>query len=224
MSDSITFDGETPRNTAFGDTYFSKADGQAETRHVFLGANGLPDRWQDHEGKFTIGELGFGTGLNFFESVRLWNEIGAPCDLDFISFEAFPMSPEDLVKSLEPWSAFDEAAKWLSDQWPLAEGWHELKWQGATLHLGMGDARELIKDVISPIHAWFLDGFAPSRNPELWEQDLLNRVYEHTAPEGSFATYTSAGFVRRNLRAAGFEVEKFEGFGTKREMMRGHKS
>jgi tRNA U34 5-methylaminomethyl-2-thiouridine-forming methyltransferase MnmC len=223
--DSITFDGATPRNTRFGDTYFTKADGQAETSFVFIGCNNLLDRWNalNAEETFTIAELGFGTGLNFLETVRQWQEANAKGTLRYISFEAFPMPKADLVKSLEPWPQLSAGSEWLATFWPPDKGTHFLSHEGVELELHIGDARVRIDDVQGPVDAWYLDGFAPARNPELWESELLERVFGLTAVSGTFATYTCAGWVRRNLQAAGFEIEKIPGFAGKREMLRGYR-
>ncbi|MEO0496015.1 MAG: tRNA (5-methylaminomethyl-2-thiouridine)(34)-methyltransferase MnmD [Pseudomonadota bacterium] len=224
-ADSITFDGPTPRNTRFGDTYFSKADGRAEAAHVFVGCNGLPDRWQDlHPGQaFVIGELGFGTGLNFLETLRQWRVCGTKGKLVFLSFEAFPMGAADLLQSLEPWPDLAEDAAQLARHWPPQPGAHLMQWSDVELRLVIGDARQELAVRTEQVDAWYLDGFAPSRNPELWSADLLQTVYDKTRAGGTFGTYTSAGWVRRNLRDAGFEVEKYPGFANKREMMRGRK-
>ncbi|MEN0087490.1 MAG: tRNA (5-methylaminomethyl-2-thiouridine)(34)-methyltransferase MnmD [Pseudomonadota bacterium] len=221
--DSITFDGSTPRNTQFGDTYFSKADGRAEASHVFLGCNGLPDRWAEMNSgqEFVIGELGFGTGLNFLETARQWKASNAKGKLIFVSFEAYPMGVEDLVRSLEPWPELGDGAAFIAQHWPPAQGKNLMEWQDVELRLIFGDAREELERRPETFDAWYLDGFAPSRNPELWEADLLQSAHDKTAPGGTFATYTSAGWVRRNLLAAGFDVEKVPGHANKREMMRG---
>ncbi|MEO0635364.1 MAG: tRNA (5-methylaminomethyl-2-thiouridine)(34)-methyltransferase MnmD [Pseudomonadota bacterium] len=225
-ADSIQFDGPTPRNERFGDTYFSKADGRAESAHVFIGCNDLQGRWGAlrSDETFIVGELGFGTGLNFLETARQWAESGSVGKLVFVSFEAFPMSAADLSRSLEPWPELAEGAAFLSDHWPPSAGEQRLEWHGVELRLILGDAREVLSQRPEQFDAWYLDGFAPSRNPELWERGLLQSVFDKTKPGGTFATYTSAGWVRRNLRASGFEVEKFPGYAGKREMMRGHRS
>ncbi|MEM1365585.1 MAG: tRNA (5-methylaminomethyl-2-thiouridine)(34)-methyltransferase MnmD [Pseudomonadota bacterium] len=224
-ADSITFDGPTPRNTQFGDTYFSKADGRAEADFVFIGCNNLPERWRQmaNDDTLVIGELGFGTGLNFLETARQWQSSDNKGSLVFVSFEAFPMSAGDLLKSLEPWPDLAGGAAFLAQSWPPAPGEHVLQWQNMELRLVIGDAREALAMRTERFDAWYLDGFAPSRNPELWSDELLKTVHDKTAPGGTFATYTSAGWVRRNLQAAGFDVEKIPGHGKKREMMRGRK-
>ena len=209
-------EGGTPVSTLFGDPYFSCEDGLAETRHVFLAGNDLPARFRDG---FRIAELGFGTGLNLMAAVLAWDAAGAPRRLTYTSFEAFPMPAPDMVRAL---SAFPEAEARAA---PLLAAWG----QGARrFDLGPvlvevieGDARETLPRWQGRADAWFLDGFSPARNPELWGNDLLAEVARHTALGGTFATYTAAGFVRRGLQAAGFQVERVAGYGRKRHMSRG---
>jgi len=230
---------DVPRATRFADTYFSKAGGLAETRHVFLSGNGLPARWAGRQ-SFTIAELGFGTGLNFLATLDALGVQPDPPHLTFLSFELYPLARDQLARAL---SAFPEAyrlAAPLLEAWDPAPGWQMLPFQGADLVLGVGDARQLIggitpnpdRDrstlgsdlnsvVVPQIDAWFLDGFSPARNPELWEHALLRAAAGITAPGGTLATYTSAGWVRRNLMAAGFDIAKTSGFAGKREMVTG---
>lgn len=225
-------EGDVPRATGFDDTYFSRAGGLAETRHVFLAGNGLPDRFSDRD-RFTICELGFGTGLNFLATLAGLETIGAPPALTFISFEQYPMTAAQLRRAL---AAFPEIAQ-LSDQlaavWKPRSGWNRFRVAGAELVLGIGDARHLVRDLetgegdcddglrIDPVDAWYLDGFSPAKNPELWDPDLMRAAADLTAADGTLATYTAAGWVRRNLQAAGFQIAKQKGFAGKREMVTG---
>lgn len=224
-------DGDVPRAERFDDTYFSKAGGLAETRHVFLAGNGLPNRFEGCA-RFTIAELGFGTGLNFLTTLKSLETVETPPGLTFVSFELYPLTGEQLARALGAFPELADQAKALLDVWDPKEGWNLLPVYGADLVLGIGDARALISElgssegggpVIRAVDAWFLDGFSPARNPELWDPDLLKAVAELTASDGTLATYTAAGWVRRNLQAAGFEIEKTEGFAGKREMVVGRK-
>lgn len=220
-------DKSIPRSTRFEDTYYSKTDGLAETRHVFLAGNGLAERFAGlAPGEvFTLAETGFGTGLNFLAALALWRKT-APTgtSLHYVSFERFPLSLEDLKHALSRWEelatqAGELAALWRPDQPGIRaclDGQEEL-----TVHFG--DANTLLPAMPLAADAWFLDGFAPSRNPELWNAELMEQVYAHTRPGGSFATYTAAGWVRRNLQAAGFEVLRLPGHGGKREMLAGQR-
>lgn len=209
-------DGAIPIARAFDDPYFSLAGGFDETRHVFLAGNGLPERLQDG---FHIAELGFGTGLNLLTLALDWAATGRPGRLRFTTFEAFPMAPADMARAL---AAFPAAAAIAA---PLlqarATGATRIALPGVDLHLILGDARETLPLWQGRADAWFLDGFSPARNPELWGEPLMAEVARHTAPGGSFATYTAAGHVRRSLAAAGFTVERRPGFAGKRHMSAG---
>lgn len=211
---ALDWRGGVPVSVRFDDPYFSRADGLAETRHVFLGGNGLPDRFRPG---FHIAELGFGTGLNCLAALAAWRASGQAGALRFTSFEAFPLLPADIARAL---AAFPEVAALAA---PLADrlSGDEGALPDLALALVTGDARETLPRWTGRADAWFLDGFAPARNPELWEPGLMAEVARHTAPCGTFATYSAAGDVRRSLAAAGFAVERVAGFGTKRHMSRG---
>ena len=210
-----------PVSLAFGDTYFSREDGRAETRHVFIGGNGLPDRWTGSD-NFTIGELGFGTGLNFLETWTVWKarrSIGQR--LNFIAVEAFPMTLEDNYRALARWPDLAELADLLLTKRREASSTIVEMDGQTTLRVIEHPASVALDQIEGPVDAWYLDGFAPDRNPDMWSDDLMVEVADRTAPDGTFATYSSAGWVRRNLEAAGFEVEKRPGFGRKRHMLAG---
>ncbi|MDU9004086.1 tRNA (5-methylaminomethyl-2-thiouridine)(34)-methyltransferase MnmD [Sedimentitalea todarodis] len=208
-------DGHVPVSTRFDDPYFSLENGLAETRHVFLDGNDLPDRFFDG---FHIAELGFGTGLNMLTAWAAWEEAGHRSPLQFTSFEAFPMTPVDMAQAL---GAFPSLSSWRDrflEVW-TGEGACDL----GTMHLKVitGDARQTLPTWAGHADAWFLDGFSPAKNPELWGDALLSEVARHTTPGGTVATYTAAGFVRRGLNDAGFAVTRVPGYGRKRHMVRG---
>lgn len=209
-------EGGIPVSTRFGDPYFSRNDGLAETRHVFLAGNGLPDRFRDG---FHVAELGFGTGLNMLATALAWSAAGVPGRLRYTSFEAFPMAAADIARAL---TAFPEAEAVAA---PFLAAWRAgqrvIEFGGIEVTVILGDARETLPRWAGQADAWFLDGFSPARNPELWSEPLMAEVGAHTAPGGSFATYTAAGFVRRGLQAAGFQVERRPGHGAKRHMTAG---
>ncbi|MCA0870886.1 tRNA (5-methylaminomethyl-2-thiouridine)(34)-methyltransferase MnmD [Seohaeicola saemankumensis] len=206
-------DGGVPVSDRFDDPYFSLQDGLAETRHVFLAGNGLPERFAPG---FHIAELGFGTGLNMLTAWAAWERAGQDTPLRFTSFEAFPMAAEDRARALD---AFPELEPWVARFWA---GWTGARCDLPTLRLEVihGDARQTLPAWRGAADAWFLDGFSPAKNPELWQPDLMAEVARHTAPGGTAATYTAAGFVRRGLEAAGFTVERHPGYGRKRHMTR----
>jgi tRNA U34 5-methylaminomethyl-2-thiouridine-forming methyltransferase MnmC len=207
--------GDVPVSTRFDDPYFSLDDGLAETRHVFLAGNDLPARFVDG---FRIAELGFGTGLNMLVVAEAWSAAGAPGTLHLTSFEAFPMAPDDMARALAVFpSLAPRAARLLGGV--RAGGVIDLG-DGVALTVIAGDARETLLDWQGQADAWFLDGFSPAKNPELWGADLMAKVACHTAPHGTVATYTAAGFVRRGLADAGFDVTRLPGYGRKRHMTR----
>jgi tRNA U34 5-methylaminomethyl-2-thiouridine-forming methyltransferase MnmC len=218
-------DGDMPFSARFGDHFYAREDGRAESAHVFIGHNGLPDRWAEG-GDFTIAELGFGTGLNVLETWRQWIAARRPdARLHFHSFEAFPMQAAEMHKAIGRWPdllplcdrllAHWPALSTASTPWPLDEQ--------TTLTVHVGDAPDRVTAWQGIADAWYLDGFAPARNPDMWSADLMAAVFARTAPGGTFATYTAAGWVRRNLRNAGFIVQKHPGFAGKREMMAGYR-
>ena len=219
-------DGDMPYSTAFGDHFYCQTDGRLECGHVFLDGNGLPDRWQARD-TFLIGELGFGTGLNLCETWRQWKQFRAPgAKLHFMSFELYPMHADDIDRALARWPEIDEEHRALVSLWPkVPEGIVSLELDGQTrLSVVCGPAFDGVGNAPDDFDAWFLDGFAPSRNGDMWSAELMQLVHDHTAPGGTFATYAAAGFVRRNLQAAGFAVERRPGFAGKREMLCGIKS
>jgi tRNA U34 5-methylaminomethyl-2-thiouridine-forming methyltransferase MnmC len=202
-----------PVSRQFDDPYFSLAGGLAETRHVFLSGNHLPDRFRDG---FHIAELGFGTGLNLLATLLAHQGTG---HLHYTSFEAFPMEATDIARALTAFPETAPVAAPFLDQW--ATGARTLQFPGLTARIIIGDARTTLPAWTGKADAWFLDGFSPAKNPELWSPDLMAEVARHTAPGGTFATYTAAGHVRRALAEAGFAVTRQPGFGRKRHMSTG---
>lgn len=210
-------DGTVPVSRRYDDPYYSVQDGLAETRHVFLDGNDLRRRFAGAE-RFQIAELGFGTGLGFLAAWQTWRELAAPgAVLCFTSFEISPLSAAEMTRALLPWEELAHLGALLCAHWP-SDG--PIQLPGAELEVITGDARETLPNWAGRADAWFLDGFAPAKNPELWEPDLLRAVHAHTNPGGTAATYSAAGHVRRNLAAAGFQVTKSKGFSTKRHMTR----
>lgn len=204
-------------STRFDDPYFSLENGLAETRHVFLHANGLPGRLCDG---FTVAELGFGTGLNFLATLQMWEASRDAGRLHFISFEAFPMSVTDMRRALAGFDGAGLRTHELVAAWRPDGGVFEV-FPGVRLEVIVGDARQTVPRWSGKADAWYLDGFSPAKNPELWTDDLMASVAAHAVTGGTFATYTAAGFVRRSLSAAGFDVERVPGYGRKRHMSRG---
>lgn len=206
-------DGVIPVSRRFDDPYFSLNDGLAETRHVFLAGNDLPARLRPD---FQVAELGFGTGLNLL-ALHLTNPGHR---IHFTSFEAFPLNADEIARALQH---FPEALA-VADPFLLAwqQGARRFEIGSITAEIIIGDARETLPAWQGRADAWFLDGFSPAKNPELWAPDLMAEVALHTAPQGTFATYTAAGHVRRALAGAGFHVKRCPGHGRKRHMSLGH--
>lgn len=217
-------DDTVPFSDRFQDVYFSREDGLAETGHVFLAGNGLPARWQGSD-TFTIAETGFGTGLNFLATWRAWRRSGAESSrLQYISIEKYPLEraalarAHDLFRELKPLSdallgALDEPV----------DGFHRFHLDRGRLVLTLchGDVVDMLRQLSATVDCWFLDGFAPAKNPEMWDEAVFREVARLSRPGTTFATFTVAGSVRRGLAAQGFRVEKRPGFGRKREMCAG---
>lgn len=207
-------DGVIPVSRAFDDPYFSLGGGLAETRHVFLSGNHLPQRFRDG---FHIAELGFGTGLNLMATLLAHT---GTSHLHYTSFEAFPLPAPDIARALQAFPETAQIAQIFLAQW--AAGATTLHFLNLTATILIGDARSTLPTWQGRADAWFLDGFSPAKNPELWSPELLTEVARHTAPGGTFATYTAAGHVRRALSDAGFTVTRQPGFGKKRHMSTGY--
>lgn len=219
--------GGQPLSSEFGDLYFSRENGLAETRHVFLTHNDLPARFaQLAAGKhLVIGETGFGTGLNFLCAWQLFEQT-APADarLHFVSVEKYPLHIDDLRRALALWPELADYARQLEAQYVAVHpGFQRLVLAGGrvVLTLLIGDVLERLPELNAQVDAWFLDGFAPAKNPQMWNAQLFAELARLSAPNASLATFTSAGFVRRGLNEAGFTMQRVKGFGQKREMLAG---
>lgn len=211
-----------PRSGRFGDVYFSSEDGLAESRAVFLAGCGLPEAWAGRD-RFTVAELGFGTGLNIAALLDLWRrERPAGARLHVFSIEAFPLTREEAARALAAWPELGDAAHALLEAWPdPTQGFHrhDLPQFACTLDLAVGEVEWALSQWSGPADAWFLDGFAPSTNPEMWSAAVLDRIAALSAPDARLATFTVAGAVRRGLAERGFVVDKRPGHGRKRERL-----
>ena len=205
-----------PVSTRFDDPYFSLSGGLDESRHVFLGGNGLPARFVPG---FQVAELGFGTGLNMLASLIAWRAAGVAGLLRYTSVEAYPMTADDMARALAAFPEALDVAGPMLEQW--AAGKRQISLPGLEAEVVIGDAGATLEAWGGAADAWYLDGFSPAKNPELWTDSLLQSVARHTRPSGTFATYTAAGHVRRSLAEAGFAVERRAGFGAKRHMSAG---
>ncbi|SPJ33819.1 bifunctional tRNA (5-methylaminomethyl-2-thiouridine)(34)-methyltransferase MnmD/FAD-dependent 5-carboxymethylaminomethyl-2-thiouridine(34) oxidoreductase MnmC [Kushneria phyllosphaerae] len=220
-------DDNAPEAVDYGDVYFSREDGRRETEHVFLNGNHLAARWQDwpHARPFVIGETGFGSGLNVLCAAHAFlAQAPDSARLHVISTEQHPFTAEDLARALGHHEDFADLVSTLIAQWPPAlRGVHRLTLHArVTLDLHFGDAAESLEQLEGRVDAWFLDGFAPSKNPAMWSEALFAALAGTSREGTTLATFTCAGVVKRGLRQAGFEIQKVPGFGRKREMLSGH--
>lgn len=212
----------TPYSPAYGDLYHSAEGGLAQARHVFLQGNGLPARWRGRRA-FTILETGFGFGLSFLAAWRAWRDDPERCGrLHFVSIEKHPFQAPDLEVLYRGFPEVAEPARLLIAQWPmLVPGVQRIEFEGGrvVLTLLFGDVADCLPQLTLSADACFLDGFAPAKNPQMWEPRLLRHLGRVAAPEATLATWSVAASVRAAVEAAGFAVEKRAGFGAKREML-----
>lgn len=227
-----------PLSSVFGDVYFSRVNGLEETRHVFLRHNQLAERWQQlgPTEKFVIAETGFGSGLNFLAAWELWLAI-APisAQLHFVSVEKFPLTKEDLRRALALWPELQHLSQQLIDAYPciVGEGFHRLSFMDGRIKLTLiiNDAAHGFAQLLTTtdplyaqytpkVDAWFLDGFAPAKNPQMWSEELFSCIHQLSTAGTTAATFSAAAIVKKGLRFAGFSLEKVAGFGRKREMLK----
>ncbi len=214
----------TPAATDFDDIYFSVDGGTEETRTVFLGGCGLPDGWA---GKmlYTIGELGFGSGLNFLTTWQMWEQASPricakTARLHFISIEKHPFSAAQLEQALNAWPELSDYAAQLISAWPeRVKGFHRLHFGRVTLTLIHDDIANALEALDAQVDAWFLDGFSPKKNPHMWSTNIMTKLASLSADGARLATFTVAGSVRQALSEAGFQTEKKTGFGRKRHRL-----
>ena len=227
-----------PVSEEFADPYFSVDNGLEESRHVFLHHNGLPERWQNwpwqQQPAFCITETGFGTGLNFLLTWDCWRQRAAHDGwLHFTSIEKYPLTHAQLQQALALWPQLQSLSERLLQNWPLpVRGAHHLSWPDdrISLTLWFDDVADALPHLSGPVHAWYLDGFAPARNPQMWSDALFRAMRELSQRHpgqyagelpATVATFTAAGIVRRGLLGAGFQVQRVAGYGRKREMLAG---
>lgn len=227
MSGEIDWQDGQPWSRRYGDVFFSRDGGLGQARHVFLAGNRLAERFAalPAHGRFTIGETGFGTGLAFLAAWQLFDQVAPPsAQLDFLSTELHPLEAAERTEALAPWPELADRASDLGAQCvALPPGWHRCVMAGGRVRLTLlvGDARATLTDVTAAVDAWFLDGFSPARNPEMWSDALFAQVARLSRPGTTCATWASSGIVRRGLAAVGFDVSRSPGFGSKWEMVRG---
>ena len=226
-------DQSEPFSSLFDDHYFNTDHGIDESHYVFIEGNQLIKRWENwpHE-TFCIAETGFGTGLNFLLTSLMFDRFLAQHSdkplkrLFFTSFEKYPLNQQDLQLSIQKWSILAPYVDSLLVQYPLAlKGCHRLHINDVCLDLWFGDINDTLPELYLPqqglFDCWYLDGFAPSKNPELWNEAVFGFIAASSKKEATLATFTAAGFVRRGLQAVGFDMSKRKGYGKKRDMLVG---
>ncbi len=213
----------TPAASDFGDIYFSTDGGLEETRAVFLEGCGLPEGWRARE-VFTVGEMGFGSGLNFLATWQAWQADAAHrapgSRLHFVSVEGYPFERDDLARALAHFPELAEFAAPLLRSWPgPVRGMHRRHFGDVTLTLVHDTADAALDALGMQADAWFLDGFSPAKNPDMWSPQIMAQIARLSAPGARLASFTVAGAVRRALTDVGFEVERKPGFGRKRQRL-----
>ena len=225
----IVDDIEIPISKQFGDVYFSKDNGLLETRHVFLNGNDLTERLsQLHDYQyFCVGETGFGTGLNILTLWQLWQQVRLDnhSHLHVVSVEKFPLNKADLIRALNVWTELKPLAEKLIQQYPLPiAGCHRLSFpeERFSIDLWLGDAQDIFPTIpkTQTVNAWFLDGFAPSCNPDMWQANVLDHMVRLSDFGTTFASFSVAGVLKRGLKQHGIQISRPRGFGHKREMLK----
>jgi tRNA 5-methylaminomethyl-2-thiouridine biosynthesis bifunctional protein len=225
----LKWDNQQPYSLDFDDIYYTSDDGLAETEYVFIQHNQLDERFstceQSVKSIFTIIETGFGTGLNCLCAIQHFIE-HAPANttLRFISIERYPLTCEDFIKANQYWPMFNDLVTELQASYAqLTDGLNQLQLCDGRIQIDLwvGDVSECLPFIQTPADAWFLDGFAPSKNGDMWSKALFNHIARLSKPYTTLSTFTSAGHVRRQLQRVGFQANKTKGFGKKREMLSG---
>lgn len=235
---TIDWRGDVPASSTFDDTYYSVDNGLEQNRHNFLKHNFLTERWAKHNSSqdFCIAETGFGTGLNFLMSWQLWQQNEQQGELHFISVEQFPLSASELQRAHSPWAELSTFSQALLSHYPsvLNPGLHTIQCAAKVyLHLVFDEAHaalERIKTTCHPafashnrmVDAWYLDGFTPQNNPEMWRKEILTSVADLSKAGATFATFTVDSQVHSDLQSLGFECRKASGFSAEEELMHGH--
>lgn len=219
---TLAFKDDVPYSAAYGDIYHSADGGAGQARHVFLQGCGLPGNWAN-KASFVILETGFGTGLNFLTTWAAWRDDPARCErLHFLSIEKHPFRAEDLSRLHIQWPEFAPLSAELLENWPaLTPGFHRIGLDRGRVQLTLmlGDACDCLPQVQAGVDAFYLDGFAPDRNPDLWQPALFDELARLARPAAMAATYTVAAPVRQGLTQAGFVCDKRAGYGRKRHCL-----
>ncbi len=220
-----------PYSKVFEDKYFCAEDGLGESEYTFCRGNNLKERFRDlsdEDGDFTIIETGFGSGLNFLCAWKLWREVSPQnAQLHYISLDQYPMTVSDLDRTLSLWPSVQNYKEKLTKEYSaFNERCNCAQFEESNVkvtvifdHVNQALDTMIAQSILAD--AWFLDGFAPSKNPDMWSQGVFERMAQLSQAKATMATFTSAGFVMRGLRSSGFDVNKVQGFGSKRHMLSG---
>jgi tRNA 5-methylaminomethyl-2-thiouridine biosynthesis bifunctional protein len=224
VTEVVSWDDDgTPRSARFDDIYRSAAGGIAQARHVFLQGSGLPQAWAGRP-QWRILETGFGLGLNFLAAWRAWrDDAQRPRMLHFASIEAWTVSADDLLRSVDDEPALQPVAAELAGRFDgLTPGFHRFSFDDGhvLLTLCVGDVAPMLREQAFRADSVFLDGFQPARNPEMWSLDTLKGITRLCRRGATLATWSVAGQLRRDLQSCGWQVEKCEGLPPKRECLR----
>ncbi len=223
----VTFNGNSIKSNKFGDIYFSDAGGLDESKHVFLKGNHIQERLENSQNpEFVIGETGFGTGRNLMLLLKMYNHLKEQSlslpEVHYISVEKYPLKPKDIAFAHSFFTSLQKESAMLRSVYDIKNvGLNNFQIEkGGYLHLIIGDALDMYSELeVSPkVDAWFLDGFSPSKNADMWSASITKAIRKLSRVGTTLATYTVSGNVRKNLTDAGFKVEKVPGFGRKREM------
>src|SRR5574340_1268869 len=219
---SLEFRDGVPYSAAYGDIYHSADGGAGQAQHVFLQGCGLPERWAGHA-SFAVLETGFGTGLNFLTTWGAWrDDPQRPMRLHFLSVEKHPFRTDDLARLHAQWPQFAALSAELLANWPvLTPGFHRIALDGGRVQLTLmlGDAADCLPQIVAEVDAFYLDGFAPDRNADLWQLGLFEALARLARPGATAANYTVSAAVRQALAQAGFACEKRAGYGRKRHCL-----
>ena len=209
----------------YNDVYFSNSGAEAESEHVFIDGNNLKERFSTSE-YFTIAEAGFGTGLNFLKTIQEWvKHFSNEKKLTYIGFEAHPLPISTLVQAHNAWPALKDFSKLFINSYTdttTNSTIYKLNKFNITLQLIIGDINKNIDKISNQIDCWFLDGFSPAKNPQMWSDSLFSGMKKNSKPGiTTFATYSCAKAVREGLSNNNFKVSKVPGFGKKKHMLTG---
>lgn len=219
---SIIFkENNTPYSTTYNDIYFNAENGLQESVHVFINGNNLPQKFKQYQ-NFTIIETGFGTGLNMLATLHYWKKHSPKtAQLQYISIEKHLLPPATIKTALSHMSAIQQEYNSFIALYTPVQTTYNLS-NNVRLNIIHAELDTGLDQIVKKADAWFLDGFTPSRNPEMWSKKLFDTMAQHTSPKATFATFTAASHIKKGLQSAGFTVQKKPGYGKKREILVGN--